>query len=175
MSIAEVGIVGEYKIANAAQTYYTMLADFLYFQLNEIDPGQRRKSSVEIAKAEYERLLKEKEATERNQMSDNNGHEDAGVKAERLKQEKIARFNENPDNFVCIEDIVLGFVKEDGRIGVFAGNFSRGEIKNAHAELDYKYIKTMMLIEAEMAEESPKIINPGQPIMSPVDFARRKR
>ena len=107
-------------------------------------------------------------------MSDNNGHEKT---AEELKAEKIVAFKDNPDNFVAIKDIVLGFVKEEGgRCGVFAGQFSRGDIKGAHAELDYKYFKTMMLIEAEMAEETQsKIINPGKPIMRPIDFARRNR
>lgn len=106
-------------------------------------------------------------------MSDNNGHQRT---PEEMKADKIAKFNDNPDNFVCIEDIVLGFVKEEGRQGVFAGRFSRGDIKSAHAELDYKYMRTMMLIEAEMAEEvQSKIISPGKPIMTPVDFARRKR
>lgn len=65
------------------------------------------------------------------------------------KLEKIRKFGEDPDKFICIDDIIIAVMKN----GTYIGNCTRGEYKAAWAEVNFKIMNRLMLMEMQMIKE----------------------
>lgn len=92
-------------------------------------------------------------------MSDNG--KDLPPQEETLEQ-KVERFKANPDNWVCLDDLILGAIKiKEGVIGTRIGSFTRGEIETACIRLQFKAFQIFQAIEMAEYQKHNKIIHPG--------------
>lgn len=76
---------------------------------------------------------------------------------EKSKQEL---FNENPDKFICLDEVVVMIRKEDGKLGIFInGTAQRGDVIRGLGELQIKVVRDMILADA--IKEQGKVVQPG--------------
>jgi hypothetical protein len=97
---------------------------------------------------------------------------------EQLKQERLERYKENPDNFVELKDIVMCAIRNPASgigISVYTGNCRRSEFDIALAELNHIAQKRLIQMDIEMEmkkQAASKLITPKGGIMN---FVRRRK
>lgn len=105
-------------------------------------------------------------------MSDNNGHEKS---AEELRAEKVAAFNENPDRFVSMDELVIAIRKGNKGMETWLGPFTRVDFEVALSRITYNVHKVFQAMDAKAAmDNGSKLVVPGGMHMSPKEFAKRR-
>jgi len=95
---------------------------------------------------------------------------DNGLTPAELKKKA---FEENPDNFVCVDDLIMAVQRTDHGVETLVAPTSREELEIALMRLTHQCygIFNAMSHAAQEASKS-KIVKPGDGVM---DFVRRKR
>jgi len=94
---------------------------------------------------------------------------------EKPKITKEELFKENPEAFLHLEDLVCGLVKGERGLAVFTNShITRGEATKALAELQISLTKTILHIDALIAQDkASKIVKPNNGGI--LNFARGRR
>ena len=91
----------------------------------------------------------------------NDNHKDQQKTPEQLKQEKIDKFNKDPDGFIDKEDMVIAMFRDNGKLRCFMGGATRLEVVISKGELDYKLTNFLAQIDTQKSiAQSSKIIKP---------------
>lgn len=65
---------------------------------------------------------------------------------------KSRKFTENPDNFICIDDVILGAIRSNnGSIGIMHGVCKRTELEIALTRVNYKTNSLFMMLDTQNA------------------------
>lgn len=89
-------------------------------------------------------------------MSDN------GKTEEQKRQEKIDQFNANPDDFICLEDIIVGYIRKDNQRGVTVGKATRSDLILGKGEVEHRVNAILAQMDYQMMQANKsKIIQPG--------------
>jgi len=89
---------------------------------------------------------------------------------EQLKKEKIVKFNEDPDKFVCVDDIICMVLRTPQGLSTFRGAANRTEYEIALSRINHKIGQVFDVMDMQAAEaQASKLIKPGK---SPIDFVR---
>ena len=91
--------------------------------------------------------------------------------AEQLAEEKKAKFLENPNNFVDLDDVVVACIKTDRGIATYVGACTRNELEIGQSRVNYKLHNVYMGMEAKAAQD--KIVTPKKGGI--INFARGRR
>lgn len=80
---------------------------------------------------------------------------------EQLKEERLVRYNSNPDSFIEISELVCAAMRNPkSQIGVsiMVGNVKRSELNQAQAELNHRIdlCRRSMDIESDMKQQAAK-------------------
>ena len=92
---------------------------------------------------------------------------------EQLKEERLKRYQENPDSFVEYSEVIIAVLRKDKGMQPIFGKTNLYEITQAVSELQFRLFKMRLDMELQLAElkEQNKIVKPKHGIL---DFARRK-
>lgn len=75
-----------------------------------------------------------------------------------IKQEK---FKENPDNFVSLDDLIIGIMKTEKGYAHYIGNVSRIDLEIALSRIHFKIFEALKYLEIEAAaSKKSDIIKP---------------
>ena len=105
-------------------------------------------------------------------MAEGNNGKEPEKTEEQLKQEAIeakkARFADNPDTFIDIEDIIAAAIRTPGHgigITIFVAPAKRSEYDVAYTELTLRLLTTLMGMDKEqwLRQQDKKIVMPGHP------------
>lgn len=80
---------------------------------------------------------------------------------EELKAEHIAKFNANPEAFVCLEDVVLGAIRSPSGLMVCVGRTNRQTLEIALSRVQFRAFQTFIGMDMAAQEEASKLIVPG--------------
>lgn len=89
------------------------------------------------------------------------------MEEQKSKQEL---FNEDPDKFIDIRDLVIALMRTDKGPAVYINPKSRAELIQAKGELEVKVLEQILAVDAEVAKN--KIVKPSGSIMN---FVRNKK
>lgn len=81
---------------------------------------------------------------------------------EQIKQDKIKAFNNNPDEFLAISEIICCVVRNpNSQLGIsaFIGNCKRSELNMAEGEIHLQFHKTRMVMDMQ---SQSKIVKPNK-------------
>jgi len=86
--------------------------------------------------------------------------------AEELKAEKVKKFNEDPDRFICLDDVIVGSFRTEKGQGTYIGSASRQEYLYAQADMQFRVIQALLDIEVKrmLKEKAEKHIIPASNI-----------
>ena len=98
------------------------------------------------------------------------------VEAERLEAKK-ARFAQNPDSFIAVEEIIMAAIRKPGQgigITIVVTDGLRTEMDVAISELNHRVQMILMERDIKQAHESSKkIITPGHKHFGAFGFKRQ--
>lgn len=97
---------------------------------------------------------------------------------EELKAEKVAKFNANPETFVCLDDVILGAIRTPSGIMVCVGKTNRSSLEIALTRVQLRAFQTFIGMDIEASEAmASKIVTPGGNGHKKgiIDFVRTKR
>lgn len=80
---------------------------------------------------------------------------------EELKAEHIAKFNANPESFVCLDDVILGAVRSASGIMVCIGKTNRSQLEIALSRVNFRAFQTFIGMDVAAQDEQSKLLVPG--------------
>ena len=93
------------------------------------------------------------------------------IKPDKSKEEL---FKDNPDSFIHANDIMVGVIKGEEGIGIIINpHMKRGEATKALGELQIALTKTIIHMDAIIAQQNNKIIKPNGGIVNFVNRLKR--
>jgi hypothetical protein len=95
---------------------------------------------------------------------------------EQILEEKKAAFAANPNEFVRLEDIVLGAIRAQSGLMVCIGKTNRQQLEIALSRCQFRAFQTFIHMDMQSAEEASKLIVPGNGHKKGIlNFARNRR
>ena len=85
---------------------------------------------------------------------------DNGQTKEQILLAKKKRFEDNPDNFLELEDVVIAVCRQGEKVGFIVGNGTRREYMYAQSEVNYQITKTLQVIDLKQLQ-AKNIVVPG--------------
>jgi Ca2+-binding EF-hand superfamily protein len=86
----------------------------------------------------------------------------------QLKEEKIKKFNENPDGFVDLDEVIVMALRSEKGPSFYMGGFKRHEIMLIYAEINFRIIMALMEVEVKRNKEQASAIVPARgPVPKP--------
>lgn len=86
------------------------------------------------------------------------------------EQVKAERFGTNPEDFICVDDIIIASIKQEKGQALFIGTHTRVDIEIAQSRLNYKLFQCYQYMDAEMARNNKPLVQTAS--KSPIDYAR---
>ena len=85
---------------------------------------------------------------------------DNNLTKEQKLELKKKKFTQNPDKFICMDDLAISIQKlEDGRLAFLTNlKFSRIDFLIAKAEVDFQLTKVLHIIDEKIAERKSIIL-----------------
>ena len=80
---------------------------------------------------------------------------------EELKAEKIKKFNENPDSFVCLDDVILGAIRSPAGIMICVGRTNRSQLEIALSRCQFRAFQTFIGMDVASQQEQSRLLVPG--------------
>jgi hypothetical protein len=72
------------------------------------------------------------------------------------KLEKIRKFGEDPDKFICLDDLIVGAIKTERGIAIYLGENSRIDFEIVQSRINYKLAEAYRYMDMEAAKEKSK-------------------
>lgn len=95
---------------------------------------------------------------------------------EQLVEERLKRYQDSPDSFIEVKDILVACLKESGVIKVVGGKGNYSEYCMAYAELITSCGNTLNMMRTQAMMQQEAANNLVKPVSGGImDFARRKK